>query len=113
MRQDYAKDICRRSLLLALAASTTQAQFNRHVRIVNRSSSTIEYLYASNIDRGSWEEDLLGPYRVIAPGYYRDANIDDGTYHCRYDLKAVLRDGRVAISHNFDVCANSSWTVYD
>ena len=109
MRRIFAGALC----LLALAASTTQAQFNRHVRIVNRSSSTIEYLYASNIDRETWEEDILGQYRVIAPGYYRDANIDDGTYHCRYDLKAVLRDGRVAVSRNFDVCANSSWTVYD
>jgi len=98
--------------LLALAVSTTQAQLDRRVRIVNRSSSAIFYLYASNIDRRGWEEDLLGP-QVIQPGYYIWANIDDGSDHCRYDLRAVLQDGREAVSRNFDVCTSTSWTVSD
>jgi hypothetical protein len=99
--------------LLALASTTTHAQFNRHVRVINRSSSAIEYLYASNIDSRNWEEDMLGPRRVIQPGYYIDANIDDGTDHCRFDIRAVLRDGREAVSRGFNVCSNSTWTVWD
>ena len=108
MKKIIASAFC----FFALAASTGQAYYNRHVRIVNRSSSSIEYLYASNINRRSWEEDLLGPDRVIWPGHYRVANIDDGSGHCLFDLRAVLRDGRVAVSRGFNVCSNSSWTVY-
>jgi hypothetical protein len=96
---------------LALGGSAGQAQFGRHVEIINRSSSAIEYLHASNTRRRTWEEDLLGPMRLIPPGHSIDAKIDDGAGHCRYDLRAVLLDGREAVQSGFDVCANISWTV--
>jgi hypothetical protein len=83
----------------------------RRVQIVNRASSAIEYLHASNTDRPKWDEDLLGPMRVIPPGRSIDAKIDDGAGHCRYDLRAVLLDGREVVESAFDVCANISWTV--
>jgi hypothetical protein len=95
----------------AVGGSTGQAQFGRTVQIVNRSSSAIEYLHASNPDRRNWDEDLLGPMRVIPPGRSIDAKIDDGAGHCRYDLRAVLLDGREVVESGFDVCANISWTV--
>jgi hypothetical protein len=97
--------------LLALAGSAGQIQFGRRVQIVNRSSAAIEYLHASITDRRNWEEDLLGPMRVILPGHSIDAKIDDGAGHCRYDLRAVLIDGREVVESGFDVCANLSWTV--
>jgi hypothetical protein len=100
--------------LLSLAGSQiVNAQENRRVRIVNQSSSTIRYFYASNVDRHGWEEDILGPMRVIAPGYYVNVNIDDGSGHCLYDLRAVLADNRQAVRYRFNVCTNSSWTVTD
>jgi hypothetical protein len=83
----------------------------RRVQILNRSSSVIEYLHASNTDRRTWDEDLLGPMRVIPPGRSIDASIDDGAGHCRYDLRAVLIDGREVMESGFDVCANISWVV--
>ena len=100
---------------LALVGLTTiaEAQENRYVRIINRSSDSIRYFYASNVDRTVWEEDILGPMRIIAPGHYVDVNIDDHSGHCLFDLKAVLWDGRVATERRFNVCTNSSWTVVD
>jgi hypothetical protein len=99
--------------LLSLAGSQiVNAQENRRVRIVNQSSSAIRYFYASNVDRGTWERDILGPM-VIAPGYYVNVNIDDGSGHCLYDLRAVLADNRQAVRYRFNVCTNSSWTVTD
>ncbi len=99
--------------LFGLIGTALQAQENRRVRIINRASSSIQYLYASNVDRRSWEEDILGAWRVIAPGYYRDVNIDDGSGHCLFDIKAVLSDGREAVGRNINVCTSTSWTVYD
>jgi hypothetical protein len=106
MRRIFASAIC----FLAFGGSTTQAQLGRRVQIINRSSSSIEYLHATNAGH-RWDGDLLGPLRVIPPGRSIDANIDDGTGHCRYDLRAVLLDGREALQPDFDVCANISWTV--
>jgi hypothetical protein len=96
---------------LTLGGSATQAQSGRRVQIINRSSSAIEYLHASSNDHPRWEEDLLGPMRLIPPGHSIDAKIDDGSGHCRYDLRAVLLDGREAVQPDFDVCANVAWTV--
>lgn len=98
--------------LLAFAGSATQAQWGRRVQIINRSSSSIEYLQASNNDRRKWEKDLLEPLRMIHPGHFIDVDIDDGSPHCRYDLRAVLVDGREAEQSDFDVCANITWAVY-
>jgi len=97
--------------LLILGGSTTCAELGRRVQIINGSSSPIEYLHASNPAHPKWDEDLLGPMRVIPPGRSIDANIDDGSGHCRYDLRAVLMDGSDAVQSDFDVCANISWTV--
>ena len=68
--------------LLALGASATHAEWGRRVQIINRSSSSIEYLHASNTDGQKWEKDLLGPLRMIQPGHYIDADIDNGSWHC-------------------------------
>ncbi|HEX4229502.1 MAG TPA: hypothetical protein VHZ07_12595 [Bryobacteraceae bacterium] len=99
--------------LLASLTFSAHSEENRRVRIINRASSSIRYLYASNVDRRTWEEDLLGPFAVLLPDHYVDVNIDDGTGHCRYDLRAVLSDGREAVTSNFNVCAEPSWTVTD
>ena len=101
-------------LILApfLSVTTVNAQQgeNRHVRIFNRASSAIYNLYASNVDRGTWEEDVLGDKTILSGGSIL-VNIDDGSGHCLYDLKAVLADGRTAVRRKFNVCTQSSWTV--
>ncbi len=99
--------------LLGLSSMPAHGSENRYVRVVNRASSAIRYFYASNVDRDVWEEDILGAFRVIFPDHYMNINVDDGTGHCLYDFKAVLADGRTAITHNVNVCTQESWTVTD
>jgi hypothetical protein len=82
------------------------------VQIINRSSSSIEYLQASNTDHQKWAKELLEPLRMIHPGHYIDVDIDDGSWHCRYALRAVFVDGREAVQSDFDVCANITWAVH-
>ena len=103
---------CVLGLTFANAATGLSSQENRRVRVINRASVSIYSLYASNVDRETWEEDVLGQ-SVIPPGGSRIVNIDDGTGHCMYDLKAVMSDGRQAIRRNLNVCTASSWTVTD
>ena len=105
--------ICIAALWALGLVSSAQSGENRHVKVINRASSSIRYFYASNVDRGTWEEDILGAFRVIAPDHYRIIDIDDGTGHCLYDFRAVLDDGREAITHNVNVCTEESWTVTD
>jgi len=94
------------------SAKTAIPQENRRVRIINNASSSIYHFYASNVDSESWEEDILGD-KVIPPKKSAMINIDDGTGHCWYDLKAVLHDGRSAIRRKFNVCTQATWTVVD
>jgi len=99
--------------LLTFAIFTASAGENRRIQIVNRSSVAIRYFYASNVDVGTWQEDILGPGRMIWPDHYMNAIIDDGTGHCLYDMKAVLFDGREAVWRNYNVCTKSTVTVTD
>ena len=94
----------------ANAASDGQ---NRVVLVENFSNQAINYLYASPITSKDWEEDLLGTDRVLARGESIDANIDNGTDECQYDLKAVMADGREVIRRDINVCAVSRWTIGD
>jgi hypothetical protein len=104
--------VCLIALTTFSSVTTTTAQENRRVRIINNTTSSIYHLYASNVDRNTWEEDVLGE-QTIPPGKAMIVNIDDGSGHCYYDLKAVLYDDRVAIKRKFNVCTMSSWTVSD
>lgn len=90
-----------------VAATVAQAQsadrYNRHVLIVNNTSQTMVQFFASNTGTNSWEEDLLGS-GVLPSGEQIDANIDDGTGYCRYDMKAVFEDGSEQIIPRVNVC---------
>ena len=102
----------------ALASVSTGADAandgkNRVVTVENISNQALNYLYASPITSKTWEEDLLGPDRVLSRGQSIEANIDNGTNECQYDLKAVMADGREVIRRNINVCAVSKWTIGD
>jgi len=85
---------------------------NRHVKVENLSSLTLRELYASPVTSDNWEEDLLGQ-RTLAPGESIDANIDNGTNECYYDLKAVMSNEKVVEQRNINVCAVTRWTIGD
>jgi hypothetical protein len=96
---------------LALLAAPAYAA-DRHVKIINDTGHTIVQFYASNADRDSWEEDILGR-ETLDPGEEVNINIDDGSGHCVYDFKAVFDDGDVLVRHGINVCTVSSYRYTD
>ena len=98
---------------VATAAAAASDGKNRVIVVENFSNQALNYLYASPITAKDWEEDLLGPDRVLARGESIEANIDNGTDECQYDLKAVMADGREVIRRDINVCAVSKWTIGD
>ncbi|MBO9518421.1 MAG: hypothetical protein J7493_10165 [Porphyrobacter sp.] len=85
---------------------------NRKVVVENYTSVTLRELYASPISADTWEEDLLGQ-RTLAPGETIEADIDNGTEECFYDLKAVLSNDKTVEQRNVNVCEVSAWTIGD
>lgn len=85
---------------------------DRRVSVINNTSYTLERLYGSNVDTGSWEDDIFRS-GVLLPGYRVNVNFDDGTGHCRFDLKAVFSNGAVVVRRNVNVCAIEHWTISD
>ena len=96
---------------LTASAATSNDGFNRAVKVIDEASSPIYHLYVSNVDTDNWGPDQLGYYEFIGYNRYMAFNMDDGTGHCFFDIKAVLKDGRYAIRRNFNVCREGSWTV--
>jgi hypothetical protein len=101
--------------VFVLAGTTTWASAyqDRHMRIMNRASSSVDHLYISNAAEEEWGPDQLGDNQVIATDHYRDFNVDDGTKHCVYDFKAILHDGREVETHKVNVCTADTWTISD
>jgi hypothetical protein len=85
---------------------------NRNVMVVNDTGTTLRELYGSNVNRTTWEEDVLGA-DVLAAGAQVNVNWDDGTCMCRFDLKAVFSDGTETVRRNFDVCRESAWRIVE
>jgi hypothetical protein len=94
----------------AWAASTDGK--NRKVMVTNVSSQAVYNLYASPITAKTWEEDLLGQ-RTLAAGASIEANIDNGTNECMFDLKVVLANGKAFEHRRVNVCAASKWVIGD
>ncbi|WP_404405738.1 hypothetical protein [Pelagibacterium halotolerans] len=103
------------SLALTAILLTVQAQaqsYDRRVTIENFTSVTMTYFYASNVDRATWEEDILGN-SVLPSGNSVVINIDDGSGYCLYDFRAIFADGSEAIRSGVNVCEVGVYTYYD
>lgn len=83
---------------------------DRRINVVNESDLTVTRLYGSNIQQGSWQEDILGS-DVIPVGSSVVIDFDDGTGHCLFDVKAVLSDGTSRFKRSFNVCRNTTLIV--
>ena len=99
------------SLAGAASAASTDGK-NRKVMVTNISSQTVNNLYASPITAKTWEEDLLGQ-RTLAAGASVQANIDNGTNECMFDLKVVMANGKTFEHRQVNVCAASKWVIGD
>ena len=94
------------------AADAASDGKNRVVTVENISNQPLNYLYASPITSKTWEEDLLGE-RVLSRGESIEADIDNGTNECQFDLRAVMADGKEVVRRNINVCSISKWTIGD
>ena len=107
-----------KKMILAVAMTATLAApayaandgRDRRVNVINASGQVLREIYASPVTSSSWEEDMLGS-NVLGAGQNRIFNIDNGTSQCRYDLKAVMGNGREHIRRNVNVCVVGSWTI--
>lgn len=95
-------------LLGALAASPASAQdgLQRWIDIVNRSGTTIERFYATDVGTTNWGPDLLGD-GVVAPG--RQVRVEPGSRQrgrgfCMFDLRVVFRDGSEVQRRRINLC---------
>ena len=98
--------------LTVMGATQAVSAYDRRVRIINDTSQTMTMFHASNVNTTDWQEDILGN-DVVRPGGSVMVNINDGTGHCRYDLRATFADGERVVRRNFNVCDKSSWRVYE
>ena len=100
--------------IIAVPASAwaTDDGKNRKVVVENLSSQTLQNLYASPATATTWEEDLLGQ-KTVAAGQSVEANIDNGTAECMYDLKAVMANGKAFEHRQVNVCAANKWVIGD
>ena len=94
---------------------TNAGAYDRRVMIINHTSYDMVGFYASNVDAGSWEENILINNNIspLQPGQRLNVNVDDGTGHCIFDFKAAFDNGSSAVRRRLDVCRTNSWTVID
>ncbi|MCU0729893.1 MAG: hypothetical protein MUF41_07340, partial [Sphingopyxis sp.] len=85
---------------------------DRRVVVVNDTRTTLRNLYGSNVNRTTWEEDVLGS-DVLAPGARVNVNWDDGSCMCDFDLKAVFSDDTETVRRGFNVCTESTWRIVE
>ncbi|MEQ1688125.1 MAG: hypothetical protein ABL874_06105 [Sphingopyxis sp.] len=85
---------------------------DRHVVVRNDTSTTLFRLYGSNVNRSSWEEDVLGS-DVLAAGQSVNVNWDDGSCECMFDFKAEFSDNTETIRRGFNVCTESQWRIVE
>lgn len=80
--------------------------------MINNTGQIMAKLQASNINRTSWEGDILGK-SVLMPGSATMANLDDGSGQCLFDLMATFRNGATTVRRRVNVCTITSWTIND
>lgn len=111
----FKKMILAAATVASLAAVATPAHAStdgrdRRVNVINASGQTLREIYASPVSSRSWEEDMLGA-NTLSSGRSMVFNIDNGSNQCRYDLKAVMANGREHVRRNVNVCVISSFTI--
>ena len=83
------------------------AELNRtqSFRLINQSGQTVNYLYVSPSNRSDWGPDILGN-SVLSNGYQWNTDLRTNSNGCRYDVRAVLADGRESTAYGYDVCSS-------
>jgi hypothetical protein len=84
---------------------------DRRVNIINDTGVTLVEFYGSNVDRDTWEEDILGA-DVLPSGSSVVINFDDGSGQCMFDFRAIFEDGDELIAEDINVCEISEYRYH-
>ncbi len=107
--------------LILLATPATAQETGRTLRVVNDTSSPVNQLFVSGGKSPGWRArvaGIVGPpdddrdrleSKMLPRG--RSIAISLKGERCRYDLRAVLEDGRTFVADDHDVCAASRWAI--
>ena len=103
------------------AAATIAALFgtlpamaqNVEFTLINDSSFTLTYFYASPSNDQSWGEDLLAEVGVLESGYEGTVFIGDGSDQCLYDFRFETAQGPELEVPEIDICELGSYTLTD
>ncbi len=90
---------------------------DRRIIVINHSSKRIVGLFASPIDQNDWKFNMLSTLgdscHCIRVNDKIIADINDSSGYCRYDIMAILADGRKAFLMDANVCEMETWTITD
>jgi hypothetical protein len=98
------------TLAALLVMATTTLAADKTIRVVNRASEEILFVFAKNPEDFFWGNDRLK--ETIWRGRAGKVVVSDGI-QCTRSLKAIGRSGRAAELDGVDVCAMDVWTIED
>lgn len=81
--------------------------------LLNQSSYTLTYFYASPSNDSMWGDDLLDEVGVLEPGYEGTVYIGDGSDQCLYDFRFETAEGPQLEVAAIDICELGSYTLTD
>jgi hypothetical protein len=102
----YTKMIAMAAIASALAAPAFAQSYE--IRFQNNSGVTLMYLYASDTNNSSWEQDLLGE-NVLRNGQYLDLTIHNVS-NCMYDVLFQFDNGQ-ELQDVVDICTVGTYTI--
>jgi hypothetical protein len=76
----------------------------------NKTNGALTEFYASPVNVGNWEDDILGA-DVLPAGESVNITIADGRAVCEYDLRSVFEDGQTVERKNLNLCETGSYTI--
>lgn len=76
----------------------------RDITVVNRTDQAIFTLRIGNSADGAWGDDLLGFAKVIDLGRGITVHVPTDPGNCVNDVQATLRDGRVVVVPQVNLC---------
>lgn len=108
-------------LVLVAAPATAEDAPSRTLRVVNDSSAAVNQLFVSGGKAGGFKAKVTGIFgspdedrdRLDAKMLPRGGSIVVTLKgeRCRYDIRAVLEDGRTFVADDVDVCKGGRWAI--
>ncbi len=90
--------------VLAVASASLWAAPKR-ITVVNKTSQRIDYIYISEADNESWEDDVMGAEQTLAAGARINITFDGySPESCLWDFKAVDSNGEEYFLYDVNLC---------